>query len=1647
MSLGKYFVRPVDHHLSRIVDLWQSSQPAHLRHLAILRDTAIVKRSMHFVHYTYDNFEVRVNNGHSQWEAVASVVDAGRKSTKVGVAFTAEPNLDEYGFPELQPALFEDRENTATLSHCVDAISVASNHLTEKGLGAKELAKSGNDGYRSRMTQGYTYMKPEGPHAVRKERERRSRHALSGETENLPKVSRPRGRPPKIPRTSPLAETTSAQKAKLVRPQKPVSRYEPKNLDQQVSGGDKLGKAKQQTLQCSFKSRRPAISTYFPSIVAHSQLFLNDFNSFSDQLDLAGELCHTSAKNDSKEQTDETPPIFGLEEATEKTYAKQSSLIERATLGIFVGETAMRARFKGQRGRSKKCRLVIIKSPRLYGLKWFTEYFLSPPSKKVTGHDYEGKPGLEEEPSHSYSPLRIEESSPTLFDIESSKLLPTPISLTNGSTSNPISSYTEDPDKTKENRIHTQELSGNSVSNLSSSGKIGVLPDLNLLANRIPEFMQKVSPFTPINKAGLIERSEYRHVKEPVQICDASLDERPRSRSSENTSFPTFHEERPSNEGQLLRPFASSSQYGISPTQLLGEIPYGSSEDLISKTQGDPASSSTYKIVSDGPPKRKPIKPKPQVIRPVVASGGSMGILRRKIIMDIMQLCDGVYSGSKELVTPFISAWRKQSNPGKPDAFTVYKAVRSLVQSSKLREIVFSFQTPQGLMVTRSMITTSDISPTDPRVIKMQKAITSAHPSYYIPKEVEITEGVRSSDSYFSKAGVNQGFADLEIDNKSQVRLQHKPLYVLRMQNQKATAQENRKITEATTRAVGEKGLVVTEKSAKDPSVHTTIAVTPKRSMNLGKLPLSEEARNMESSIHRHHSKPIVRIRKIERLASIRRPAMKELRTSQAAPVAKPSYPIQSYFDLSSLPDIDLDSMHEGSGNNNIELIDAEESSNIREPPPISKKRIRRQMDGSFLPEQYKRKRRRHHTTQVRRRASNLTPKWHESSTMMNPSHHFHSPTGTFSVTFLGFGGLIPRPLTSSGRIIAGQDKTKFEAEVDDLLKWELMTKDVSHCVYQDWPFVNHTLQHVHRIPSDLRFQVDASLQVSPPEKDMPEPKRISSALRKAQAVEKSFNAKLPSVSPFPGNQPLKRKYSSKNLAFKTRPLTSRVETDEDAEYHDAEATAQQSRHDVQAFKKPRIRGPHKQTPMTLDDEERLLAAVIAIRTLTGGLEKTVDWVLVTRLFQPRFSQMYIQKRWTQVQHRYRLQLDQIQAKFQARFIKAYEDGAVAPIDFDNLVDYDWPSLIDWTLENIDTSTDSLQHLPAERSELEDIFHIQSSGDVDIPEFYEIDSTVTTQRREAILSRRPYVYPGGDFCETPLDRNSREIAVARTWIRANVITSEETYDPERARSKLSSLGETNIDIALQELLTARMLSQQNKGRLVPGRNYDISEYFLSRLRKKIDVSQFHRAAAFKHNLDEELSKQESVVLSYAAANGDMIAVLNMAAHQRITIKPKNPPMEKFGLTDGGYMTRRMDKSRLNFDVELCEGINYIQGNPLSPLPPPPCQHLEDPTAKIPLWYDIHGKLVKVMWAMALAATMTVLAMRPGVTALEIESSVKPSLEIWELNLILDWMVQAKVAKITGRGFVPDEWWWMCLGHEDFAELSRPVPVPEEDGVR
>ena len=528
---------------------------------------------------------------------------------------------------------------------------------------------------------------------------------------------------------------------------------------------------------------------YLPSIAAHTRRVLGGSGpSLSNPRSQPKRALRRPMKaiQDDKEPQN-SPQVIRSAQIRELTYGQQACLIKRAEQGAFVGVNTTRARAKGQRGRTKNCRLVIFKLNQLSNFSWFTR---NPGAERnemaLDVRDDTRTSQNARTPGPSSLSVEKELQFPCL-DIDDSTIAPQPEIKASGPHTNHTSPYDSLPEDSqvetdtsnKPNKGHPPSLLVRSSANDEKSlGNDKTVPDMDRLDDDVM-ILESEEVHSPSSNVGPI-------VPSFTPINRISTTKLPARGNGGGNGEKTATKSAPSNNFAVVIESVASGSFPDSLNTVSPERKQNLPNEL---TNGSPR-----KTTSLG-------------VRALTTTGGSIGMLRRKIIMDIVEICGGVYSGHRELSAPFITAWMKQNRTGKPDSRTVYAAYRSLINSGKLRELVFSFQTSQGLMVTKSMITLIDVDPEGPKVKEIQKNMIELYPQHFYPKEADVFEEARNPMYFPSKWGTNRVSADLEIDHETEVRLQHKPGFVIRRENQEAAAEIRRQEKEARIKATPPKTL------------------------------------------------------------------------------------------------------------------------------------------------------------------------------------------------------------------------------------------------------------------------------------------------------------------------------------------------------------------------------------------------------------------------------------------------------------------------------------------------------------------------------------------------------------------------------------------------------------------------------------------------------------------------------------------------------------------------------------------------------------------------------------------------------------------------------------------------------------------------
>lgn len=125
--VGKFWRRPMESYLTRLTDDWEGTQPAHLRHLALIRDTRNTqeKKFVHYVYRTYENFQKAVDAGEVIWAGVSKPAPKQSTAAKGGRPNKTDSEsypIDAWGFRALTSKDFLSHDGAGSLADCRAAI-------------------------------------------------------------------------------------------------------------------------------------------------------------------------------------------------------------------------------------------------------------------------------------------------------------------------------------------------------------------------------------------------------------------------------------------------------------------------------------------------------------------------------------------------------------------------------------------------------------------------------------------------------------------------------------------------------------------------------------------------------------------------------------------------------------------------------------------------------------------------------------------------------------------------------------------------------------------------------------------------------------------------------------------------------------------------------------------------------------------------------------------------------------------------------------------------------------------------------------------------------------------------------------------------------------------------------------------------------------------------------------------------------------------------------------------------------------------------------------------------------------------------------------------------------------------------------------
>ncbi|KAJ9148446.1 Transcription factor tau subunit sfc3 [Pleurostoma richardsiae] len=464
------------------------------------------------------------------------------------------------------------------------------------------------------------------------------------------------------------------------------------------------------------------------------------------------------------------------------------------------------------------------------------------------------------------------------------------------------------------------------------------------------------------------------------------------------------------------------------------------------------------------------------------------------------------------------------------------------------------------------------------------------------------------------------------------------------------------------------------------------------------------------------------------------------------------------------------------------------------------------------------------------------------------------------------------------------------------------------------------------------------------------------------------------------------------------------------------------------------------------------IAAFVCTSTLLGGLNRAQDWGLLMRLF-PDMKISRLRRYWKEIRKEREGFIQDLTETFQDAFLEAYESGELPPIDYDDLLAYDWPGLIKWTLQ---LTTQKSVQLPASREELEESFNVEDA-EVDTrdwrEDYYHWQRSIFKRFQDATSEAAAMaVQPVGP------KRNVDDLAVlARSWVRAVCVTAENKYPSSLIREKLSKLGGLDakqinglLHDAINELESRKIL--RRRPRTSAGPPYSLNERFETSLSRYSQEDKLTQAIAFKSKLDEAFRRNEKVEVPYILDDGMIMAIMNLQAAGRVRTEPLSEPNIPFGFRPGFYETRQLPKKHYHWSLRVAPTETYLYNEDIDILKKAAGAAIpgERPDGKLPVWCDIFGDVEKGRWARLLGAVSFMLATRGAMTVERTFAALKTVTEVFEVEVIMQWAKELGilVEVIDGGALTVAEWWWLVCGSQLGGHAGDAGPpktaVAEED---
>lgn len=1075
--------------------------------------------------------------------------------------------------------------------------------------------------------------------------------------------------------------------------------------------------------------------------------------------------------------------------------------------------------------------------------------------------------------------------------------------------------------------------------------------------------------------------------------------------------------------------------------------------------------------------RRRATRPKTGIKR----GEGIVALHRKEIIMEIIHQAGGVFPGDRELWSPFCTVWVRTGKGPAVDIATVRRASDNLVRSGALQRFTFACKLSGGITVTRSILCLPGISPTDQRVREIERKIIEHGRDVYVPDNVDVSPNFRPmSNTEKWKSGLENPQESYPLDRTAKLPLR-RPAPSVKIRHQepawKQWAKNNLISTTGPFKFVDE--------SVENGNLVAAVSSTSNDPIERapGEDETSDDA-NTDLAQAEMQSKFKVDNYSFDPGAVLRKKRSTTTRYAQRVHLVGPS------LSKEKAPAIDTHTWVAGT------VID-----------PLPSKPFVKRREAAY-------------------------------PTITGPDQTYHAPTGTFSTDFTikrkrrpflaiqpqlhqDFEDQIPQNLDQllsrqaelMGKADISQSTSSLFDEINCVEMWEksfsnLLTSGkelaqprfINHTVPQDlWADVaplakkagQEALQDTRFRQSQKRAQTLGASKDNTGLSGTPQLGILSCV----QTEDESVNVAPQKDRGKPASHDWEQRFSDARLRAEALPVLNETQQDEEVTEGVSTDKAKQvylpsSKLGYRHFGK--TRGSKRLAPrsdLPGSKVKRLLIVVIIVRTLLGRPCNYINWEMVTCLFDSDYDKDNLKARWPSLQKSCVAELEHLQSEFEQLFLDGYEKGDIPQVDYRELQHYDWEMLVQYVLDKSSTPfDDGVVELPENRDDL--IATVDESASHEIPMAEILSRKLRGKRYEKFTRDSVFYLPlqnpeHGSSIQEELSPN--DPSLAKSYVRANILTPESSYDPSEARQVLANISINAIDDAIVSFTESKAFRRKGKGRLVPGRNWEIGPAHLSAFADcnlPDGPNMRARALSYKEDLDRTLAptagiqdpplkRAKTMPLKKIVSTEEVFVLMELFAAGKINLQPDTGPIthEVFGtrnfpkgaLSIWGmidvkkkflYNTRLIEIDDLCTPVTILPTKKYYEKTNMTPDMPNLFAHAASSLKQrgspetpmlLPYWGSIHGEFLPSLFHRLASAVLSMVAQQPGVDAEGIAKRLSKAAIVnkWEIEAMLQLLKEADTVEtrtIALRQFGlnltqterPQRWfvkegWWSVLG--------------------